>query len=80
MRYLFSLYLLPKGPVRPFFLALRDDVGASCRSLAWMAWSESIGMGSSIIDLLYDESIHLAASATTWSLAAHRRRRVQAGP
>ena len=40
-------------------LTPRDAVGRSCRLVAWIVWFESIGMGSSIIDLLYDESISL---------------------
>ena len=34
--------------------ALRDTAGVSCWPLAWMAWCESIGISSSIIDLLSD--------------------------
>ena len=52
--YLFSA----EGPCAAL-QAPRDAVGASCRLVAWMVWFESIGMGSSIIDLLYDESISL---------------------
>ena len=52
--YLFSA----EGPCAAL-LAPRDAAGASCRLMAWMAWFQSIGMGSSVIDLLCDESISL---------------------
>ena len=49
---------MPKGRTGPFSL-FRDAVGRSCRLVAWMVWFESIGMGSSIINSLCDESISL---------------------
>ena len=49
--YLFSA----EGPCAAL-LAPRDAAGASCRLVAWMAWLESIGTGSSTVDMVYDES------------------------
>ena len=39
--------------------AHRDDVGAPCSPPAWIRWRKSISIGTSIIDLVYDEPISL---------------------